>query len=348
MTGFRKRIGEAGCEFILGLTLSAGLATKTVAKSSLSIVNVDTTVQDKAVTFPTDARLLHKARIALVRLAQRQGIELRQSYERIGRAAFVRSQRYAHARQINRAAAQTRKLRTYLGRVIRDIERKMQSDESKPSRMTKLLKVAKRIQTQPRKRLEGDPPKLYSVHAPEVECIAKGKAHKQYEFGVKVGIVSTSKESFVLAAKSLPGNPYDGHTLQACIDQATRVTGVAPNEAYADRGYKGHGCNTDSFKVWISGSKRGVTDAIHRKLKRRNAVEPVIGHLKSDGRLARNFLKGIEGDAMNALLCAAGHNMRKILRKLRLFYALCGLTVRQFMALLLQPATPILLNATQN
>jgi IS5 family transposase len=207
MTGFRKRIGEAGCEFILGLTLRAGLATKTVAKSSLSIVNVDTTVQDKAVTFPTDARLLHKARIALVRLAQRQGIELRQSYERIGRAAFVRSQRYAHARQINRAAAQTRKLRTYLGRVIRDIERKMQSDESKPSRMTKLLKVAKRIQTQPRKRLEGDPPKLYSVHAPEVECIAKGKAHKQYEFGVKVGIVSTSKESFVLAAKSLPGNP---------------------------------------------------------------------------------------------------------------------------------------------
>ena len=337
MTGFRKRIGEAGCEFILGLTLCAGLATKTVAKSSLAVVNVDTTVQDKAVTFPTDARLLHKARIALVRLAQRQGIALRQSYERIGKAAFVRSQRYAHARQINRANAQTRKLRTYLGRVIRDIERKMQSDESTPSRMTKLLQVATRIHTQPRKRSEGDPPKLYSVHAPEVECIAKGKAHKQYEFGVKVGIVSTSRESFVLAAKSLPGNPYDGHTLQACIEQATRVTGIAPQEAYADRGYKGHGCNTDSFKVWISGTKRGVTDAIHRKLKRRNAVEPVIGHLKSDGRLARNFLKGVQGDAMNALLCGAGHNMRKILRKLRLFCALCGFTLRQLLALLLPP-----------
>ena len=339
MTGFRKRIGEAGCEFILGLTLVAGLATKTVAKSSLAVVNVDTTVQDKAVTFPTDARLLNKARIALVRLAQRQGVELRQSYERVGRAAFVRSQRYAHARQINRANAQTRKLRTYLGRIIRDIERKMQPDESTPSRMTKLLQVATRIHTQPRKRSEGDPPKLYSVHAPEVECIAKGKAHKQYEFGVKVGIVSTSKESFVLAAKSLPGNPYDGHTLQACIDQATRVTGIAPNEAYADRGYKGHGCNTASFKVWISGTKRGVTDAIQRKLKRRNAVEPVIGHLKSDGRLARNFLKGVEGDAMNALLCGAGHNMRKILRKLRLFCALCGFTVRQLLALLLSPIT---------
>lgn len=331
MTGFRKRIGDAGCEFILGLTFSAGLATKTVAKSSPAIVNVDTTVQDKAVTFPTDARLLHKARTALVRLAKRQGIALRQSYERIGKAAFVRSQRYAHARQFNRAAAQSRKLRTYLGRIIRDIKRKMRPDEPTPARMTRLLQVATRIHTQPRKRSVGEPPKLYSVHAPEVECIAKGKAHKQYEFGVKVGIVTTSRESFVLAAKSLPGNPYDGHTLQQCIDQATRVTGIAPQEAYADRGYKGHGCNTDSFKVWISGSKRGVTQAIERKLKRRNAVEPVIGHLKSDGRLARNFLKGAVGDAMNALLCGAGHNMRKILKKLRLFCVQSGIAVQHLL-----------------
>ena len=165
----------------------------------------------------------------------------------------------------------------------------------------------------------------------------RAKAHKQYEFGVKVGIVSTSRESFVLAAKSLPGNPYDAHTLQACIDQATRVSDVAPQEAYAERGYKGHGCNTNTFKVWISGTKRGVTQAIQRKLKRRNAVEPVIAHFKSDGRLARNFLKGIEGDAMNALLCGVGHNIRKILRKLRLFCALCGLTLRQLLALLLPP-----------
>ena len=332
MTGFRKRIGQAGCEFILGLTLSAGLATKTVAKSSLAIVNVDTTVQDKAVTFPTDARLLHKARIALVRLAKRQGIELRQSYERIGKAAFVRSQRYAHARQINRAAAQTRKLRNCLGRIIRDIERKMHTDESTPSRMTRLLQVASRIHTQPRKRSQGDPPKLYSVHAPEVQCIAKGKAHNQYEFGVKVGVVSTSKESFVLAAKSLPGNPYDGHTLQACIEQARRVIGIAPTEAYADRGYKGHGCHTDFFKLLISGSKRGVTKAIERKLKRRNAVEPVIGHMKSDGRLARNFLKGVEGDAMNALLCGAGHNLRKILKKLRLLCAQLGISMQRLLS----------------
>ncbi|WP_332774989.1 IS5 family transposase [Polaromonas sp.] len=331
MTGFRKRIGESGCEFILGLTVQAGLATRAVAKTSLAVVNVDTTVQDKAVAFLTDARLLHKARMALVRQAKKLGIKLRQSYERVGLASFVRSQRYAHARQINRAKAQNRKLRTYLGRVIRDIERKTQSDDTRTERLDKLLEIAKRIHSQPRKRSEGDPPKLYSVHAPEVECIAKGKIHKQYEFGVKVGIVSTSKESFVVGAKSLPGNPYDGHTLQACIEQAQRVSGIQPKEAYTDRGYRGHGCDSSTLKVWIAGAKRGVTAAIQRKLKRRNAVEPVIGHLKSDGRLARNFLKGIEGDAMNALLCGAGHNLRKILRKLRLLCAQLGITLRQFL-----------------
>lgn len=331
MSGFRKRIGEAGCEFILGLTVAAGLATKTVAKTSLAVVNVDTTVQDKAVAFPTDARLLHKARVALVRQASKLGVTLRQSYERVGKAAFVRSQRYAHARQINRAKAQNRKLRTYLGRIIRDIERKTQSADTRTERMDKLLEIAKRIHGQPRKRSEGDPPKLYSVHAPEVECIAKGKVHKQYEFGVKVGIVSTSKESFVIGAKSLPGNPYDGHTLEACIAQAQRVSGIQPKEAYTDRGYRGHGCNSSTLKVWIAGAKRGVSAAIQRKLKRRNAVEPVIGHLKSDGRLARNFLKGIAGDAMNALLCGAGHNMRKILKKLRLLCAQLGITIQQLL-----------------
>ena len=332
MTGFRKRIGEAGCEFILGLTVIAGLATRTVAKTSLAVVNVDTTVQDKAVAFPTDARLLHKARVALVRRARKGGIELRQSYERVGKAAFVRSQRYAHARQLNRAKAQSRKLRTYLGRVIRDIERKTEGNGAPQTSFARLLQVARRIHSQPRKRSEGDPPKLYSVHAPEVECIAKGKAHKKYEFGVKVGIVSTSKESFVIGAKSLPGNPYDGHTLQACIEQAERVTGIQPKEAYTDRGYRGHGCNTGTLKIWIAGAKRGVTAAIHRKLKRRNAVEPVIGHMKSDGRLARNFLKGVDGDAINALLCGAGHNMRKILKKLRLLCAQLGIMIGQLLS----------------
>lgn len=327
MTGFRKRIGQAGCEFILSLTVHAGLATRTVAPASLAVVNVDTTVQDKAVAFPTDARLLHKARVALVRQARRLGIELRQSFERVGKAAFVRSQRYAHAHQMKRAKAQNRKLRTYLGRLMRDIERKTSAGGA-PAHLSRLLEVARRIHSQPKQRAEGDPPKLYSVHAPEAECIAKGKVHKRYEFGVKVGIVSTSKESFVIGAKALPGNPYDGHTLAACLGQAQAITGVAPTEVYTDRGYRGHGLSAAGLTVWLAGARRGVTKAIARKIKRRNAVEPVIGHMKSDGRLARNFLKGIQGDAINALLCAAGHNMRKILRKLRLFCAQLGIALR--------------------
>ena len=334
MTGFRKRIGQTGCEFILGLTLKAGIATKTVSASSLSVVNVDTTVQDKAVAFPTDARLLNKARVSLVRMAAKAGVTLRQSYERVGKAAFIMSQRYAHAKQMKRARGQTRKLKTYLGRIIRDIERKTLGSPEHTERFANLLHIAKRILTQPKRRSENDPPKIYSVHAPEVECIAKGKVHQPYEFGVKVGIVSTSKDNFVLAALALPGTPYDGHTLQACLDQAHRVSGRAPREAYTDLGYRGHGCSSETLQVWHSGAKRGVTASIKRKIKRRSAIEPVIGHMKSDGRLARNFLKGVSGDAMNALLCAAGHNLRKILKKLRLFYAFCLRLVMQLIATL--------------
>jgi IS5 family transposase len=310
MTRFRKRIGDTGCEFMLGLTVKVGLATKTVSKASLAIVNVDTTVQEKAIAFPTDARLYHKARATLVRTAQHLGIPLRQSYERVSKLALAKNGRYAHARQMQRARKEQKRLRTYLGRVIRDIERKL--PEEHKITMASQLEIAKRILTQQRK----DHGKVYSMHAPEVECIAKGKAHKPYEFGIKVGIVSTSKESFVVGMKSLPGSPYDGHTLDECLAQTEHLTGTLPKEAYVDRGYKGHGV-TDTA-VWIAGAKRGVTTAIKKKLKRRNAVEPVIGHMKNDGRLGRNFLKGSEGDAINAILCGAGHNLRKILRLLAL------------------------------
>ena len=337
MTGFRHRIGSEGYEFILGLTVQIGLATKTIAASSMAVVNVDTTVQDKAVAFPTDARLLNKARIALVKLGVQCGIKLRQPYTFIGQKAFVQSARYAHARQFNRAKAQTKKLRVMLGRVIRDSQRKsaqLQLSTKAQARLNKLLAIARRIHSQQRVRAQGDPPKIYSVHAPEVECIAKGKAHKQYEFGVKVGLVTTSKESFVLAAASLPGNPYDGHTLKQCLDQAERCSGVAASQVFVDKGYKGHGCNTDACKVFISGAKRGITPALHKRLKRRSAIEPMIGHMKSDSRLARNFLKGTNGDAVNALLCACAHNLRKILNKLRLFYAQMGIGLSDLLAML--------------
>jgi len=263
MTRFRRRIGESGCEWMLALTVRAGLDTQTVKSSSLSVVNVDTTVQEKAIAFPTDARLYHKARLTLVRQAKKANIELRQSYTRVGKWALAKQGRYANAQQMKRAKREQRKLRTYLGRVIRDIERK--ADATQLAQLARLLELAKRIHQQQR----GDHGKVYSVQVPEVECIAKGKAHKRYEFGVKVGIVTTSKESFVIGLQALPGNPYDGHTLKGSLEQVVRITGHLPTEAYVDRGYKGHGL--DTVKVWIAGAKRDVTAAIARKLKRRNA-----------------------------------------------------------------------------
>jgi len=247
---------------------------------------------------------------------------LRQSYERVSKLALAKNGRYAHARQLARAKREQRRLRTYLGRVIRDIERKL--PEVHAARMNKLLEVAKRILAQQRH----DKNKVYSMHAPETECISKGKAHKKYEFGVKVGVVSTSRESFVVGMQALPGNPYDGHTLKASLEQVERLTGRLPKEAYVDRGYKGHGVNDTD--VWIAGARRGVTPSIKKKLKRRNAVEPVIGHMKNDGRLGRSFLKGMAGDAINALLCGAGHNLRKILRQLAF---LCAQIWRQLQQL---------------
>jgi IS5 family transposase len=312
MTRFRKRIGKEGCEFMLKLTIRAGLATRTLTPKSLDAVNVDTTVQPKAIAFPTDARLYHKVRAALVRTAKEVGIVLRQSYVRLSRTALIMNGRYAHARQMRRARREQRRLRTYLGRVMRDIERNLERAPSLKVHFADLLGIAHRIHAQQRH----DKNKLYSVHAPEVECIAKGKAHKPYEFGVKVGIATTSRDNFVVGIQSLPGNPYDGHTLQRMIEQVAALTGTAPKEAYVDRGFRGHLLHM--LSVWIAGAKRGVTAWIKKRLKRRNAIEPVIGHMKSDGHLDRNFLKGALGDAVNALLCGCGHNLRKILNHLHL------------------------------
>lgn len=272
-------------------------------------------MQEKAIAHPTDARLYHKARVALVRHTQRTGLPLRQSYLRLSRRALVMNGRYARAQQFKRARREQKRLRTYLGRVIRDLERKRATVPGQGrTHLERLLPIARRIHAQRRT----DSNKVYSVHAPEVECIAKGKAHKRYEFGVKVSVASTSQDNFVVGMRALPGSPYDGHTLKQALEQVAQLAGVAPTQAFVDRGYRGHDANQRA--VWIAGAKRGVTAAIRKKLKRRNAIEPIIGHMKSDGQLARNFLKGAAGDAMNALLAGAGHNLRKILRHLALYW----------------------------
>jgi len=308
MTRWRNRIGEEGVEWLLTETIKAGKRAGTVKGNDLKRVTVDTTVMEKAIAHPTDSRLLETARLQLVKQAVRHGIVLRQNYNRVAPRLAIQAGRYAHAKQFKRMRRVLKFQRTILGRLIRDIERKV--IESSQSLLNSLA-LAKRLHAQQPK----DKKKLYSWHAPEVECIGKGKARKPYEFGVKATITTTLKEGLVIGMRTLPGNPYDGHSLREALEQTEILTGVRPQAAYVDRGYRGHGI--ESTEVYISGQKRGVTRSIKQKLKRRSAIEPIIGHMKTEGRLDRCTLKGELGDAMFALLCGCGQNLRLILNHLR-------------------------------
>jgi transposase, IS5 family len=320
LTRWRNRMGEARLQALLQESLSVAARTKAIKPSELSRVIVDTTVQPKNVTFPTDAKLLNRAREKLARLAKLHGVTLRQSYARVGKFALIQHQRYAHAKQFKRANRMLKKLRTYLGRVIRDIDRKIEGDDGLQAKFTKLLALARRVREQ-QQRQRG--PKVYSLHAPEVECIGKGKAHRPYEFGVKVSVATTQSHAkggqFVTHVKALPGNPYDGHTLKTVIPDMEALVGNTIERILADKGYRGHNAPPDyKFRVFISGQKRGVTPKIKRELRRRSAIEPVIGHLKAEHRMGRNYLWFRHGDANNAVLAAAGYNFRRLIRWLSL------------------------------
>ena len=312
MSKWRKRVGAQRLEKLLEATIHTALAIKALNPKELQQVNVDTTVQEKAIAFPTGARLYQKMRVALVRRAKPLKIPLRQSYRFVGKQLLFKQHRYAHAKQMKRAAKMTRKLKTILGRVVRDIERKAKKVRGQiaDEPLRELLALARRLLAQQRASKN----KLYSVHAPEVECIAKGKAHKRYEFGCKASIATTSKNNWIVGAQALHGNPYDGHTLADAIKQIERLTSKTPNDVTVDKGYQGHGYDGEATVHVVRTIPKRATRAVKRMLKRRAAVEPTIGHLKSDNRLCRNHLTGKAGDRINTLLAAAGYNLRKLLR----------------------------------
>jgi transposase, IS5 family len=322
LTRWRQRMGEEKLQALLQESLSVATKTEAIKPSDLNRIIVDTTVQPKNVMFPTDARLLNRAREILVRLAKRQGLPLRQSYARVGKFALIKHQRYAHAKQFKRANRALKKLRTYLGRVIRDIARKIEgrTDLLGEIVLGRMLALARRVLDQ-KQHQRG--PKVYSLHAPEVECIGKGKAHRPYEFGVKVSVATTLAHAkggqFVTHVKALPGNPYDGHTLKTVIPEMEALIGNSIERLVLDKGYRGHNAPPEyKFRVFTSGQKRRMTTQIKRELRRRSAVEPVIGHLKSEHRMGRNYLWHRQGDATNAVLAAAGYNFRRLLRWLQL------------------------------
>ncbi|MGY4168349.1 IS5 family transposase [Bradyrhizobium sp. USDA 4529] len=312
LSHWRKRLGDK-LEQLLAESLRVAHETGALRSQDLKRVTVDTTVQPKAISFPTDAKLLHAAIRGLNRLARKHGVKLRQSYCRVAKSAAMMAGRYAHAKQFNRHQRQLRILRSRLGRIIRDIRRKIEGEATLEEAFALPLGRASQIRSQ-QQRQRGF--KLYSFHAPEVECIGKGKAAAPYEFGVKASIVTNNRRApgglFVLHARSLPDNPYDGHTLRDVMDRTETLTGCAIERAYVDKGYRGHDAQNPR-RVFISGQKRGVFGAIKRELRRRSAIEPIIGHLKAEGHLGRCYLKGRAGDAANVVLSAVGHNLRRIL-----------------------------------
>ena len=334
MSRWRGRIGKDKLELLLAETLAAAGRANAVEPSKFERVTLDTTAQTKAVAHPTDSGLLLRAVEWLNRFAKHNNLVLRQSFMRLAVRSRrevsrlihtrVRSRREVsrliHTRGHKQALREIRRMRTYAGRLYRDIERKIAGNWELQEAFRPVAEPIARLLTQKK----DDRQKIYALHAPEVECIAKGKARSRFEFGVKASFAVTNARpkggQFIVGAMACPGLPYDGHLIKNQIVQVERLTGVTVKRAYVDKGYRGHGLARPD--VYISQTRGIPSPTIKRELRRRSAIEPVIGHLKSDGKLERHWLQGTHGDAVNVILVAAGHNIRLILAWLRIICAL--------------------------
>jgi len=313
---FRTAISEGGVEELLKATIDTAVSTKAVRPAEFERIIVDSTVQEKAIAHPVDSRLLEIALGKIVQAAKFAGITLKQTFVKEGKELRRKAGGYAHAKQFRRLLRAVKRQRTILGIVLREIKRKLSTATTESpttiTGLTTLLERAERIRTQQPK----DKNKLYALHAPEVECIGKGKARKPYEFGVKASIAVTYK-GLIVGARTFPGNPYDGHVLNRQLEQTTILledTGKAPKQVIVDLGYRGADKDNPTVEIIHRGKYKSLTQQQRRWLKRRQAVEPAIGHLKSDNRMDRCWLRGSLGDALHAVLCAAGYNLRWLLR----------------------------------
>lgn len=300
---FRKRIGAEGIELILKESIR--INGKDGKEDTGSI---DTTVQEKNITYPTDSKLHRKIIKKCLALAQKEGLELRQSYTRTLKRLGLDQRFKKHPRNNAKARRADRKVKTIAGRLVRELARKLAPDQYADE-----LALFQRVLDQKRQ----DKDKIYSLHEPDVKCISKGKDHKKYEFGSKVSITVTRNSGVIIGALNIPGNDYDGHTLKAAIEQQQRLSGHVLKEVAVDRGYRGtslvRGTQIHTPKPF---SKKLSTyqKAKRRKgFSRRAAIEPKIGHLKADHRLSRNFYKGIKGDDINVMLAAAAMNFKRMM-----------------------------------
>jgi IS5 family transposase len=302
---FRHRIGEQGIEFILKESIRIN-----GKDSEDNDVSIDTTVQEKNITFPTDAKLHNKIINKCRRIAEVENLPVRQSYKRILKNLHVDQRFRNHPKNNSKARKADKKMKTIAGRLVRELERNLPPD----SRYQAQLDLFKRVLSQKR----SDSNKIYSLHEPDVQCISKGKEHKKYEFGNKVSIVHTQNTGVIVGALGFR-NEFDGHTLAKSLEQTIRLTGKDPATVIADRGYRGTAAIKQTEIIIPKPFEKSLSKYQQTKRKkrfcRRAAIEPIIGHLKADNRLSRNFYKGIFGDNINVMLSAAGFNFKRMMNK---------------------------------
>jgi IS5 family transposase len=308
---FRQRIGESGAEKILRLTIHLFEKKEIKEKEVL----IDTTVQEKNITFPTDAKLQKKIIEKCRKIAEKEGIVLRQSYRRLLKQSMIDQRFRQHPKRRKKANAAARKIKTIAGRVVRDVERKMNDEQLQ--KHAHELTIFKLILGQQKNSKN----KIYSIHEPHTKCIAKGKESKPYEFGNKTSIVKTRKSGIIIGALAFKENIYDGDTLEPQLEQVERLTTFKPEAGIVDRGYRGKNIVLDtkiiSPKKLPSSASSYQKQTARKRFRARAGIEPVIGHIKHDHRMIRNYLSGELGDAMNTLLAAAGFNLKKMLRRLK-------------------------------
>ncbi len=315
---FRKLIGEEGVEELLAKTITVAVEIGLIKPEELKRGIVDSTVMPKAIAYPTDSKLLETSREKLMEVAKANGITLKQTFEREGKQLTHKASRYGHAKQYRRMRKVMKRQGTIVGRLYREIARKANAlSEAVQEALMQPLGRANRIRLQVKQGRNAKGPKIYSWHAPEVSCIAKGKAKTPYEFGTKMGIVMTARHNLIVGARSLVNNPFDGHTLAEQIEQATILmqdTATTPQTVYVDRGYRIKKEDRLPIRTLLPDMKHLMTEEERKLASRRQAIEPIIGHLKSDHRLDRCYLKGQTGDVIHAVLYAAGYNIKWLIR----------------------------------
>lgn len=307
---FRKRIGEAGMEVILKESIRVN--DDHTDEDNHKMAFIDSTVQEKNVTYPTDAKLHKKIIKKCWNIIRDKGLKIRQSYTRTLKD-LCRDQRFRnHPKNRQKALRADRKMRTIAGRLVRELQRLLPTNNE----YLEFFGLADKVLSQKK----GTKKKVYSLHEPEVQCISKGKEHKKYEFGNKVSIIR-SVTGIIIGAKSFR-NEYDGHTISDALAQVKRISGKDVEKLAGDRGYRGQKI-VGNTEILIPGVPQKKDSRYQKKKKhdlfcKRAGIEPTIGHLKSDYRLGRNFYKGLQGDAINVILAAAAYNFKRAMKVLLL------------------------------